>query len=191
MNKSPRGSLTVEAACIIPIILFTIFALIYLSFYLHDICRIQGILNRTLNKTSLIAKHDSCLSTGEIYYETINQRGVFYHFINNNKDEEELIRSYLQQELSKGLFLVEVSNIQVIKDLFFINASVSIETSISIPYIRKLFTSYSSREIVGKSLIHNPPEFIRLAEVIMDTGQEIKGVEELKEKFIEVINKVR
>jgi len=191
-KKLIAGSFTVEATFIMPIILMTIFSLIYLSFYLHDVCRLQAIVDKTLNKAGLIIKHEASIEDGETDYENINGRGVFYLVVGNTEDEEESIQAYLQQELGSGLFLAKVMDINVNAEKFKVSISVKADMQISLVGVRKLLRPFAGEVVVeGKSIVHNPAEFIRMAEVIMDTGVKIKGVEELKEKLANTISKVR
>ena len=49
-DKKLNASMTVEAAFIIPIVIFIIFALMYLAFQLHDRVRMETVMERALGK---------------------------------------------------------------------------------------------------------------------------------------------
>jgi hypothetical protein len=178
-----KGSITVEAAFIMPIVIFTIFALLYLAFYLHDMCRIQGTMDKTLHKASLSIKHVTNFKTDEILYEEISNRGIFYLAFGSTKEDENQIHNYLQQELAKGLFISTISRIVVDVSKTRITSAIEIETKVSLPGIKYIFDSLSNRIIKGEYPVHDPVESIRRAEVVLDTGSKIKGVEELKKKL--------
>ena len=57
LNKKIKGSITVEAAFIMPLIILVIFSIVYLSFYLHDYCKLQGTVDLALHKAIFSAKH--------------------------------------------------------------------------------------------------------------------------------------
>jgi len=190
-NKYFKGSITVEAAFVMPIVIFTIFALIYLAFYLHDMCRIQGIVDMTLHKVGITVKHEANIVTGDISYEDISERGVFYLILGNTEEEENQIQQYLQQGLSKGLFLTKISSVYVDLGKFKLTAKVEAETKVSLPGVKYLFDPLFSRKITGEYPVHNPVESIRRAEVILDTGSKIKGMEELKDKLEGVFDFVK
>jgi hypothetical protein len=155
----------------------------YLSFYLHDMCRIQGIVDMTLHKAGLALKHEADIRTGEVAYEEINDRGVFYLIVGSTEEEERQIQNYLKQELSGGLFLAQITSIQVDAGKFKLWVSIDAKTVVSLPAIKSLFDQFSHTEIAGEYPIHNPAETIRRCEVILDTASKIKGVDELKEKI--------
>jgi hypothetical protein len=190
-NKYFKGNITVEAAFVIPIVIFTLFALIYLAFFLHDMCRIQGIVDKTIHKVGITAKHEANLVTGEISYEDISERGVFYLILGNTEEEENQIQQYLQQGLSKGLFLTKISSVYVDLGKFKLTAAVEAETKVSLPGVKYLFDPLSHRKIIAEYPVHDPVESIRRAEVILDTGSKIKGMEELKEKLEDIFDFVK
>ena len=59
MKHICNGSYTVEAAFIMPLILFVIIALCYLSFYMHDKIIIQSLADDAGYKVSGYKKHES------------------------------------------------------------------------------------------------------------------------------------
>jgi hypothetical protein len=186
VNRNMRsGSITVEAAFVMPIVILAVFAVIYLAFYLHDMCRIQAAMDKTLHKAAITIKHEADMETGEVAYENINDRGVFF-LLYGGLEEEMIIEDYLQQELSEGLFLSKIISVSADVGLFSINASVKAETKVSLPGIKYLFAPSSTVEIKRDYPVHNPAETIRRTEVILDTGSSIKGVDELKEKLEDI-----
>lgn len=188
MKLRKEGSLTVEAALLMPFILFVVFSLVYLAFYLHDISKIQGIVDDSLKKASFTLKHEADFVTGETSYDNIDKRGVFYLIMGSTESEKETIQNYLQKKLSKGLFLAKITEIQTKVSKWKITITVDMEICISMKGIMDFFRPISKKRITGTSTVHNPAETIRITEVILDTGQKIKGVEALKEK-IEKIRK--
>lgn len=179
--KTFKGSITVEAAFVMPIVILSIFALIYLSFYLHDNCLIQGTMDLTLHKAGMTVKHEADISTGEVSYERISDRGVFYLLFGETEQEEKLIQTYLEQELSKGLFITKIYGIKVSVTKAKIKISIETNTKVSLPGLSYLFDPFADRAFVGEYTIHNPTETIRGMEVILETGSSIKGVDKLKE----------
>lgn len=184
MKSQREGSLTVEAAFIMPMILLSVFALIYLTFYLHDKCRIYGVTDKVLHKSILAIKHDADVETGEISFNKINERGVFYLPLGSTDIEKEKISNYLQRELSKGLFLCQITVIEVKVDKFKVSITVKAKPKITMPGLSNIAEPFSTISVTAQAQIHNPAEQIRLSEVVLETGEKIKGVKSLKEKLL-------
>jgi TadE-like protein. len=187
-RKLYAGSITVEAAFIMPIVIMTIFALLYLAFYLHDICRIRAETDLILYKAGITMKHDTAIATGEIVYDNIMDRGVFYLLTGNAEKEETAIRDFLSRKLSKGLLLVSIKAINMEVERRKVTVSVEVDTKVTLPGIKYLFHPLSRTMVEGVQPVHNPAETIRYTEVILDTGSKIKGVDELKKKIEDLLN---
>ena len=177
------GSITVEAAFVMPLVIFTMIALILLGFYLHDVCKVQGIVDKTLHKAALCVKHEADITSGKIAYERINRRGVFYLVFGNTEQEKEEIQEYLVKELSEGLFISQIDAVKVGAGKSKLTITLDMETDITLPFFLTLFQKFRNTEIKGEYPVHDPAETIRRTEVILDTGSSIKGVDELKEKL--------
>lgn len=187
VNKEEKGSITVEAAFVMPIVVLTVFALIYLAFYLHDYNKIQGTVDLVIHKAGITVKHDADIATGRMSYEDISDRGVFYLLTGDSQVEEHKIGELLGQELSKGLFITYIINTEVEACKLDIKINVLAKTKIGLPLFQNLLNNLLNINMERTYPVHNPAETIRVCEVILDTGSKIKGVDKLKdviEKFI-------
>ncbi len=182
-----QGSITVEAVFVMPVVILAVFALLYLSFYLHDASRVQGIINSALHKTAMMDKHITDLGTGRIAYENINDRGVFYPLAGDRSKEERQLAEYLRQQLSEGLFLSKVTRISVEAGVFSWSLEAEVSTAVTMPMFHFLFDRVAHRVISEEYPVHNPADALRQYEVILDTASEIKGVDELR-RMIEAFN---
>lgn len=186
-KETVPGSITVEAAFLFPIVIFMIFALIYLAFYLHDMCKIQGVVNGTLHKAGLALKHEVNLETGGIRYEDMNERGVFYLITGRAKQEEKDINYHILSKLSGGLLYTKIITVSSEIGQLSLSISVKTKTTVNLPIFGVLFGDYSATVIEGSYPLHNPEETLRACEVILDTGSQIKGVEQLKNKLQDIL----
>lgn len=186
MKRHVRGSLTLEAAFVMPIILYSIFALIYLGFYLHDYCKIQGLVDRTLYKAGAVLQKGMDPESGALPYEQHREEGIF-ETITGSKERKETLYIYLERELSKGLFLSKVREITINTGYTTVSAIVLVETKVSLPGIQPLFRKLSKVEIKEEEILHNPAESIRKYEVILETASEIKGADQLKKTIEDIL----
>jgi hypothetical protein len=149
------------------------------------------MLDKTLHKAGISVKHASDLETGAVNYEDIGDRGVFYLLFGNNDKEETQIEEYLQQELSGRLYLCKIESVGVEVNAFNLSAIVKAKTNISLLGIKRLIDPLTDIKMEGNYPIHNPAESIRRFEVIIDTGSQIKGVDTLKSKIEEFLEKLK
>jgi hypothetical protein len=181
MSKS--GVITIEAAFVIPIVVFTIFALIYLSFYLHDYCELKAETDLILHKAAFNGKHEGDLISGKVSYDRINDRGVFYLITIDREAQAAQISNYLRQELEEDLFITNITNLDVTSGAFEITAALEAKVEVTLPFFQNLFDKFTCIKIEENYPVHNPAETIRIAEVILDTGSDIKGVADLNDKI--------
>lgn len=184
-TETVKGNITVEAAMVMPIVILTVFSLIYLSFLLYDRNHIQGVVDRVLHDTTLILKYNPGEGAG-LDYEGIEKRGIFNLLTRNKVEEKKNLENYLREELKKGLMQYEISEITAEVGIYQISIEVKVLTQIKLPILHKLFQEFSYRRTYASSPVHNPVDTIRIAEVILDTGENIKGVEELKNALEEL-----
>jgi hypothetical protein len=179
-TKTIEGTITVEASFIMPFAILITFALIYLSFCLHDMCRIRGVVDGTLHKAGLAYKHESSLETGDIRYEAVNSRGIFYILTGDTGQFEKAMNYHILSRLSGGLLLFKIIDVDSEVGKLSISTTVRSKATIKLPIFGKLFENYFSTRITGSYPIHNPAETLRACETVLQTGSEIKGMEQLK-----------
>lgn len=183
IKGSIRGSITVEASFILPLVILVTFALIYLSFCLHDLCRIRGVVDQTIHKAGLTCKHEVSLETGDIRYESVNNRGIFYMVAGDTEQEEKAMNYHILSKLSRGLLLSRIIAVESEVGKFSLSVSVRAKTSVNLPVFGKLFDNYSETRITGSYAVHNPAETLRACETILHTGSKIKGSDELMNRL--------
>ena len=150
-KQTLRGSMTVESGLCHAHRYFVVFALLYLSFYLHDKCRIQGIINKTLHNASITLKHEADIDTGNLSYETIGERGVFYLLMGNN-DMKPPRSAILTARVIGGAILNKNCRGKFRGRKDQVKLSVETETSVSLYWVKQLFSSLAhgtSKKIVG------------------------------------------
>ncbi len=180
---SCKAIITVEAALIMPIVIFTVFAIIYLTFYLHDICRLQGMVDETLHKAAYDLKYEADPASFGLDYESIIKHGIFEPSPTERRDYEQKLQNYLWQNLAKGLFLSQVTDIRAAVGVGSLKIAVHTRSRVNLPWIKRLFEGYSKTMIAGEHPIHDPARTIRICEIILDTADKVKGVDELKNKL--------
>lgn len=181
MRNRMKGSFTIEAALILPIVLLVIMTLIYFAFFLHDRNRMQVIADKALHKATMSVKHLSDVRTGEVDYQQLNERGVSYWVAGATEGEELQREKYLEEEYKKGFFCTEVTGVKVTIGRQRITVFAEGRIHIPISGLMKYFRFPKSMTITVEGSIHNPAELIRSCSVILETGQRIKNMDKLEE----------
>ena len=184
------ANITVEAAFVLPVIIYTIFALIYFAFYLHDISRIESTVNEWVYKAALSIKHPVDLGNAEIRYEDINSRGIFYYLKGQLDIETEALSTLLQEELSGGLFIVEVKEINTEISPFTVSAKVKTILKISLNPVDNLLVKYSVKSIGTTQSVHNPSEFIRICNLITENTDIANSINKLTERLNSLLGRL-
>lgn len=187
MTARTRGSFTVEAALIMPIVIFVIVVIIYLTFYLHDICRINVLVDKALYRAQFLIKHDVDFGTGEIHYQDINKRGVFYPIMGDTEKEEKDITNYVSMQLERGLLLANITDITTSIKGSDINITVKFIIQLPSSKVLEYISPNKSLTIDAQGKLQNCSESVRISEVVLDTGAKIKGMDKLKQKFERLI----
>lgn len=183
------GSITVEASYLFPIIIFTIFSFLYLAFFLHDRGILQGVTDEAVHKATVMFKQEVSLKTGEIKYERIGDRDIFYRILGDRLKEEKDLSQYLSEKLKGKLLHYRISSIDAAVTNRNITVMVEAKAKVEFPFLHRLMSPFHSITIVEEGRLHNPAEMVRLSEVILDTGSNIKGFEELRQSLEKLIKK--
>ncbi|NLJ96676.1 MAG: hypothetical protein GX321_05945 [Clostridiales bacterium] len=183
MKKKVGASFTIEAVFIMPIVIFVIVSIIYITIYLHDYNRIYSVADRILHKAILNVKHESDIETGKLYYDEIKRQGVFYQILGISDIKEKDIEEYLTKKLTEGLFATNITEVEVKGSRFKITITVKGKLKIPIKGLSHISALNRGLFIQVRGQVHNPADYIRISEVILDTGSKIKGIKELEEKI--------
>lgn len=189
-NIITQGSYTVEAAFVMPMIIFIVIALIYMSFYMHDKSRIQSILDTAITQSSLMIKHEMDSTNREIDYEHIDARGIYYPVIGSVEKERNAIIEMVKAQLSSGLFIANIENITVEADHLDIQIKVCARMKISILKVKEFFYGSGTQvTITSRGRVHYPAEFVRRFDVVEGVAHDIKGYDEIILKLQKIIKK--
>lgn len=186
MNKQTMASFTIEAVFIMPIVLFTIVSIIYLSFYLHDYCKMQGVVDGVLHKIAMNIKHEADIGSGRVNYDEIN-KGLTSQIFGNSDSKEDEIEDYTARMLSKGLIATSITNVHVSRNILDLSIRVEGEFQFPLKGLIWITSLDDTLAVEAKSAYHYPANFIRISEVVLDTGSKIKGFDKIKDSIGKLI----
>ncbi len=142
-----EGSYTVEAALVIPVILYALFALCYLTFYLYDKVVVETEVNRTLRSAEMEWREEEGIM--EQWVEGANQREWV----------TDLVRE-LEQALRQRLVNLEVLGCQVERRGEGVWIRVSAKRTIGIPVVESMLGARQEAWEREKD-VHDPCESVR------------------------------
>ena len=183
MSGKVYAKFTIEAVLVMPIVLFTIVFVIYLSFYLYDYCRIQAITDLLLHRAALNLKHEADIAEGDIFYDEIGRQGVFYQAFGISESKLNHMESFLADKLSKGLLATEVTDINVSANMLKVSVCVEGKFLIPIKGVAEMLFKERTVKVEAERELHNPANTVRMSEVVLDLGSKIKDLSEIKENL--------
>jgi hypothetical protein len=164
-DEIKEGSITIEAAYIVPIIIGIIFAIMTISFYFYDMSAVQSVLNQNVYKFEKILFHP-CDESLDFQYSAINKR--FLYSINRDYSEWEVkCRETIEEELGKSLMLLNVDNVKVEIGKKKVTAEAEISYMKNIPFAADYIPFLkTTKKLTSEDTVYNKADFVRLVDII-------------------------
>ncbi len=163
-QKKLKASMTVEAAFLIPVVIFVIFALMYLTFYLHDRVRMEKVLETALGKGDFLVVQRGATDGGSFEYAGINEKSNWGYFQSAYKEQEEEIIRYLNAELENGFFVFDKEKVVCEIDGFVIKIEINMKNTITLNPVKHFLGDEAVVRLERERVFHNPEEIIRVYE---------------------------
>ncbi len=191
-SKEIKGSFTIEAAYIMPIILFTVIALIYFILYLYNVTLFESRMNEAALSLEEFTLQAGNPYTKSIDYELLLKRDITYRFMGPEEGSKRYITEYVNKQNKEGYVFAHVENIQLSGSILEQTLSAELVMDISLPEIFKVFSSNTAKTgiAVSRSMIPRE-EKQRIYTVLKDTVMQIKGIKEILEKIESVIDRFK
>ena len=181
-----KGSFTVEAVLIMPIVLAVVFALIIMSFYMHDMCVIRSIADRNISEICKVKESGAPLSFSEYAKENWLQNNlamIGIYFTDTQKDK---ITEAVENEIKDRLFLFEITTCSISEQFQKVTLTVNAKARMPIPFIESLMPK-RERSFNSYATIYNPTVSVRYGKIIYSELSKTR----LYEKVLALIEKAR
>lgn len=182
-KKSCIGSFTIEAAYIMPLLVFIILAVVYITIYLHNLTLFQSRMNQAILTAEEVFTYECNPYSGRIDYNSILNRDITSIFSGVSDKKKLLLTEYLNEINREGYIYSHIEGLSISDSMTKISISAEMVMDISIP---DMFTAlYDKLKVTKLTRCRSIPgreEKQRIYSVIKDTVIQIKGVEEILEK---------
>ncbi len=187
--KNNKGSMTVEASLIFPVIFLIVVGLIYITVFLYEQAYVKSLADRASERGAAIWKNpESDMQIGMVKLEDFQENDPYWRLYDGNiAAKENSIEAYITNLLAEYSILknkdsagkvtgitvnAEVKNYIVYKKL-----TVNVIKSFDLPLGNALsiFGIERTVSISAKSeaLIYEPAEFIRTTDFVIDMGERV------------------
>ena len=160
--RNIKASMTVEAVFVVPIVLWVIIALIYLTFYLHDLVRLEEVVEAGLRQGNFLSLQRSELDGNAVYYENINETGKWGYWKLSYETEEEKIKQYLEEELQRRFLFLTKKNVSCEINGFSVEIQIKMKGKAMIFPVIDLWRGESEIVLERTLPFHNPEEVLRI-----------------------------
>lgn len=188
MRRNINASYTIEAALLLPTILFVLISLIYFSFYLHDRVRLESNVNRILLESRDFILYDKELDTGMVDYNRyINKKLLQLDYKGLGLEEE--IYEYAYKALSKEFFIGQTKDLDISINKASIIMNVTLDIHLPIQAIRMLLGK-GSLEIMYESRIKliDRSNQVRKLQVTLGVARRMKEVDDWLSKLADLLD---
>lgn len=186
-EKNQSGMITLEMMFIFPVVFFLVMTLCYLTFYLCDYVRLQGLVANITEEQVICIKDKENLLT-EFNYKKRRERGVTY-FLDNLSQEKNILVSTIKSMAEKEKLFGKVESVTVSLSHTKVEIQLNMSISTGIPKVHEYLGGMPYRYQINTSVpVHNPTEFTRAYTALQDTMESAKGVKKIKEKIDEIKN---
>ncbi len=180
------GSITVEAAIVVPVIILSLVAIIYASFLAFQKAYLQLLADRTAERGAHFWKNRYAnIETGRDYKTCPEGMELYWWIWDTSNDEKRAkVESYLENRAGRYSIIKSADRKAHVSLLNYIagkKVRVAIEESYVIPGA-SLLKAFGIRDkykirVVSEAVIRDPDEFIRNVDLLIDVERE------LEEKF--------
>lgn len=198
MIKKFKGSLTVEASLVFPIVLFVVISLLYIGIYLHDVTCMKAIVNEATQRYELAYSNKIDINTGEVLSNNDRlNKGLYWRLLTHNNCDK-YIKDFIRNKIKDNLIMKD--------DNIIINTKIihnNIIKSVNI-HVKKDFTTFIApinsllslngkiltMAVSSKAIVKDQAELIRNIDMLDNISDGIPALRNSKEKYEKKISDI-
>jgi hypothetical protein len=183
-GSSQKGSIVIEAVLIIPLIILSIVAIIYIALLLYSHAYIEGTANWAAERGAAMWNNkNKHFETGKIEVHELNANGLYWRLSDNSANEKiENIISYTQKKDNKSNLLTG-SNEEIavdFKDYIIykkIVANTQAEYTLPLGNLLEIFgmSKYYTIRAQAQASVDDSTEFVRNIDFILNLKKQLEN----------------
>ena len=199
-----RGSITVEASIIVPFIILSIAALIYIGLVLYQRAQIRSAADMAAEAGATVwSDAEADTGTGRVEMSDIGSGSLYWRLADTGRDEKlNRITRYAERTLEKGRLLHAASSkvsVDIRDYVIYKKLEVSVENTYELPLgsLVRIFGASGrfSIKVESESVIDDPVELIRNVDFAIDLEKELEDrfpeLKNLREKTRDTLSGVK
>jgi len=177
--RTLKGSFTVEAAVILPLVFIVIVTLATFGFYFHDVCVVRAAAETFIDQACYVREQHTV--TGISREETNTSNALFGIRITEN--QKILLRNRIIQAVESQMFFCHMSQCEVQAGSSFVRAEIEIRSQLGIPLVQNILPELKCT-VVEEGEIYDPVRAVRYEKIINDEFKKT-GLYESVRYFVE------
>jgi hypothetical protein len=199
-----KGSITVEAAIVIPIVILSIIAIIYIVFIIYQKAIMQVAVDDAASRGATAwDKSFNSLETIKVEKESLGDRGLYWRIYDSEKtSRQQVVTEYLDRRYGRYVILRESgrqSNVELKDYIVYKKLIVTMESSYRLPIDGLLdmfgIGNHYTIKVRSEAVVNEPVEFIRNTDFILDMERKLErrypALKNLGDKTREVMDKIK
>lgn len=184
-RNSQSGMITLEAMFVFPVVFFMVITLCYMTFYLCDYVRLQGLVEEMAEEQAICIKDDTVLFN-EVDYKKRRERGATY-FLKNLSKEKNILLTEVKNQASKMKLIGTVESVTASVSHTRVTIQLNMAISTGIPKVHEYLGGTPYRYQVTTAIpVHNPVEFTRAYTILADTMESVEGAKKIQKKLDDI-----
>ncbi len=191
MGRKVRGSYTVEAVFVIPLVTMIIILLIDMSLYLRDLTTARALAVRIAEETRALNLNDELPEYGRVLYERKVSRSIWSDWFGGTDDEdEEHMISRLREKTENAFWVSRAVSPVVEIGGGEVKVRFRLEGDFGIPLWGDAGKRWFTDDVACSVDCRDTVMRTRIYSAIIETGEKIKGVSEILEKLGGILNRL-
>lgn len=176
-----RASYTVEAVFVMPIVTMVIVLLVEMGLYQRDLMTAEMIAGRVAEEARAYRLHAVDPYSDRVIYDYLKPGNIAAEWLRKDRSaEEEYLKQYMKSMLEKSFWVASVDACSVEFENSKVNVTVSIHSDvISSPLPIADRNTIMSDTVCYTADLADAAERNRIYGAIMETGKQVKGIDEI------------